>query len=94
MPSSESAAQAAATCPAPPSISTRSGQASDCRSGSSRASREKRRVSTSRIIPKSSPGVSSVERMLNLRYCDFTNPSGPATIMPPTAFVPMMWLLS
>ena len=94
MPSSESAAQAAATCPWPPSISTRSGQASLCRSGSSRASRAKRRVSTSRIIPKSSPGVRSAPRMLNLRYCDFISPSGPATIMPPTAFVPMMWLLS
>jgi hypothetical protein len=32
--------------------------------------------------------------MLNFRYCAFTKPSGPATIMPPTAFVPWMWLLS
>ena len=45
-------------------------------------------------MPKSSPGVSSVERMLNLRYWFFRNPSGPATIMAPTAFEPWMWLLS
>ena len=49
---------------------------------------------TSRIMPKSSPGVISVERMLNLRYWFFTKPSGPATIMAPTALVPMMWELS
>ena len=34
-------------------------------------------------------GVSLVERMLNLRYCDFRALPGPATIMPPTALVPM-----
>ena len=34
-------------------------------------SREKRRSITSRIMPKSSPGVMSVERMLNLRYWFF-----------------------
>ena len=45
------------------------------------SSREKRRSITSRIMPKSSPGVISVERMLNLRYWFFTKPSGPATIM-------------
>ena len=50
------------------------------------SSRLKRRVSTSRIMPKSSPGVSSAERMLNLRYWFFRKPSGPATIMAPTAF--------
>ena len=32
--------------------------------------------------------------MLNLRYWFFTNPSGPATIMAPTALVPIVWLLS
>ena len=32
--------------------------------------------------------------MLNLRYCDFMNPSGPATIMAPTAWAPWMWELS
>ena len=32
--------------------------------------------------------------MLNLRYWLFWKPSGPATIIPPTALVPMMWLLS
>ena len=47
-------------------------------------SREKRRCITSRIMPKSSPGVISVERMLNLRYWFFTKPSGPATIIAPT----------
>ena len=36
----------------------------------------------------------SVPRMLNLRYWFLVNPSGPATIMPPTALVPWMWLLS
>ena len=45
-------------------------------------------------MPKSSPGVSSAERMLNLRYWFFRKPSGPATIMAPTAFEPWMWLLS
>ena len=45
-------------------------------------------------MPKSSPGVSSAERMLNLRYWFFWKPSGPATIMAPTAFEPWMWLLS
>ena len=40
------------------------------------------------------PGVRSAERMLNLRYWFFRKPSGPATIMAPTAFVPWMWLLS
>ena len=44
-------------------------------------SREKRRCITSRIMPKSSPGVISVERMLNLRYWFLTKPSGPATTM-------------
>ena len=57
-------------------------------------SRLKRRSSTSRIIAKSSPGVRSAERMLNLRYWFFWKPSGPATIMAPTAFVPMMCELS
>ena len=47
--------------------------------GASAISRLKRRVSTSRIIAKSSPGVRSAERILNLRYCDFIKPSGPAT---------------
>jgi hypothetical protein len=32
--------------------------------------------------------------MLNFRYCPLMNPSGPATIIAPTALVPMMWLLS
>ena len=49
---------------------------------------------TSRIMPKSSPGVRSSERMLNLRYWFLRNPSGPATIMAPTALVPLMWELS
>ena len=40
-------------------------------------SRLKRRSSTSRIMPKSSPGVSSAERMLNLRYWFFWKPSWP-----------------
>ena len=62
--------------------------------GASSISRLKRRLSTSRIMPKSSPGVRSAERMLNLRYWFFWNPSGPATIMAPTAFDPWMWLLS
>ena len=62
--------------------------------GDSVISRLKRRSSTSRIIAKSSPGVSSAERMLNLRYWFFWNPSGPATTMAPTALVPWMWLLS
>ena len=31
------------------------------------------------------PGHELRERMLNLRYCDFMKPSGPATIMAPTA---------
>jgi hypothetical protein len=84
----------AETCPAPPSISRRSGQASVSRSGSSFSRRWNRRVSTSFIIPKSSPGVRSSPRMLNLRYCDFTKPSGPATIIAPTALVPWMWELS
>ena len=44
--------------------------------------------------PEVVAGRQVVERMLNLRYCDFRNPSGPATIIAPTAFVPMMWLLS
>ena len=82
------------TCPAPPSISSRSGQASDWRSGSSFSRWEKRRVRTSRIMPKSSPGVISVPLMLNLRYWLFIQPSGPATIMPPTGAAPWMWLLS
>jgi hypothetical protein len=45
-------------------------------------------------MPKSSPGVRSAERMLKVRYCPFTKPSGPATTIAPTAFVPMMWELS
>ena len=32
--------------------------------------------------------------IVNLRYCDFMKPSGPATIMPPTGWLPWMWLLS
>ena len=32
--------------------------------------------------------------MLNLRYWFLMKPSGPATIMAPTALVPWMWLLS
>ena len=62
--------------------------------GDSVSSRLNRRSSTSRIMAKSSPGVSSAERMLNLRYWFFWKPSGPATIMAPTAFVPMMCELS
>ena len=57
-------------------------------------SRENRRSITSRIMPKSSPGVMSVERMLNLRYWFLTKPSGPATTIAPTALVPMMCELS
>ena len=91
--------RAAESWPAPPSTSTRSGRANpasspEIPSSSSFTSRAKRRRSTSFIIPKSSPGVSSVLLMLNFRYWLFWKPSGPATIMPPTAFVPMMWLLS
>ena len=62
--------------------------------GASFSSRLKRRFSTSRIMPKSSPGTRSAARMLNLRYWFFWNPSGPATIMAPTALLPWMWLLS
>ena len=51
--------------------------------------RLKRRERTSFIIPKSSPGVSAASLMLNLRYWFFSNPFGPATIIAPTAFVPM-----
>ena len=52
------------------------------RSGSSFSRRWKRRVSTSFIMPKSSPGVRSRSPvMLNLRYWLFTKPSGPATII-------------
>ena len=100
----------ALTWPWPPSIRIRSGQAGSASSLSSPVSvaslsprlgmpcslisREKRRSITSRIMPKSSPGVMSVERMLNFRYWFFTNPPGPATIIAPTAFVPMMCELS
>jgi hypothetical protein len=80
--------------PAPPSISTRSGRMAPWPSSSSLTRREKRRFSTSFIMPKSSPGVMSVPLMLNLRYWLFWKPSGPATIMPPTAAVPWIWLLS
>ena len=62
--------------------------------GASFIRREKRRRSTSRIMPKSSPGVMSVERMLKVRYSFLRKPSGPATTMAPTALVPMMWELS
>ena len=73
---------------------TSAGSSSVSGRGASFSRREKRRRSTSRIMPKSSPGTMSVDLMLNLRYCDLRNPSGPATIMPPTALVPMMWELS
>ena len=59
-----------------------------------RTSDDYRRVSTSRIIAMSSPGVSSSDLMLNLRYSDFWKPSAPATIMAPTALVPWMCELS
>ena len=62
--------------------------------GASLSNRLNRRVSTSRIMPKSSPGVRLSERMLNLRYWFFCRPSGPATIIAPTALLPWMWLLS
>jgi hypothetical protein len=62
------------TCPAPPSISSRSGQLSRFRSGSSFRRRSKRRVSTSRIMPKSSLFAPAADLMLNLRYCDFRSP--------------------
>jgi len=39
-------------------------------------------------------GLRSAERMLNLRYWLLRKPSGPATIIAPTAFEPWMWLLS
>ena len=32
--------------------------------------------------------------MVNLRYAFFMKPSGPATIMAPTAWAPEIWLLS
>jgi hypothetical protein len=84
----------AETCPAPPSINRRSGQASVSRSGSSFSRRWNRRVSTSFIMPKSSPGVRSVAADVELAVLDFTNPSGPDTIIAPTALVPWMWELS
>ncbi len=52
------------------------------------------RVKTSRIMPKSSPGVRSSDLMLNFLYCDLRKPSGPATIMAPTAWAPWMCELS
>ncbi len=64
------------------------------RSGSSFNRRSNRRVRTSFIMPKSSEFAPASDLMLNLRYCDFRKPSGPATIMPPTALVPWMWELS
>ena len=70
------------------------GSADGSARGASVISRLNRRSSISRIMPKSSPGVRSAERMLNLRYWFFRKPSGPATIIAPTAFEPWMWLLS
>ena len=61
------------------------GAPSDC----SLKPREKRRVSTSFIIAKSSPGAIA-PRMPNFRYAALLNPSGPETIMTPYGLVPMM----
>ena len=84
--------------PLPPSIRTRSGHTvswlfafPSSPSGFS-ARLRKRRLITSRIMPKSS--LVCAVLMLNLRYWPFTKPSGPATIMAPTALVPETWLLS
>jgi transposase len=84
----------AETCPAPPSISRRSGQAPFSRSGSSFNSRLKRRVSTSFIMPKSSPGVSSSPLMLNLRYCVLLEPVRPRHDHRAHRIGALMWLLS
>ena len=75
-----------AAIPNVPSAPATAAAASRRHRGDSVISRLKRRSSTSRIIAKSSPGVSSAERMLNLRYWFFWKPSGPATTMAPTAF--------
>ena len=78
-PSSVKICRAASYCPRPPSITTRSGRegkASASTGGapsapstpcSSFRRREKRRRSTSRIMPKSSPGVMSSDLMLKVR---------------------------
>ena len=71
-------ARTAVIWPWPPSMRMTSGQAGKAPSStasallsglpSSFSSRENRRVITSRITPKSSPGVRFSDRMLNLRY--------------------------
>ena len=74
----------ALTCPAPPSISKRSGQASVSRSGVPPSAGAWKPAC--QHLPSSCRNhrraVRSAPRMLNLRYCDFTKPSGPATIIP------------
>jgi hypothetical protein len=84
----------ALTCPAPPSISRRSGQASVSRSGSSFSRRWKPPGQHLLHHAEIVAGRQVLARMLNLRYWIFTKPSGPATIIAPTALVPWMWELS
>jgi hypothetical protein len=85
----------ALTCPAPPSISSRSGQVRPRGPDPPSAGAAKRRVSTSFIMPKSSPGVRLSRADVELAVLAFHEARpGPATIIAPTAFVPMMCELS